>query len=328
MTRARRMAVVLATSGVLALTGCGIEERIVHLQPAPTENAQAGAPLRVEAAEGIADRVLTQVAEAETADELTAVASGPALRVLNARGAAPSSGEDDAPAAVVLPSAPTVLAVSQGQDWPRAILAATLDETTQVQTLHVLVSSGPTEPFRLYATAPMLSGTSVPSLGEFPEGAAFEVATAEAAIPASQVFADYASGITFPRPAQVDSVRVDDPYAASLRTNAQEQVDVLGDLGAVAQTHAPIADSILSFRTADGGYITFGQMVRSDRVALTDEAKELNVEDDRLQELSGEEVVTDSFTADYLENLVLVVPADAPGELIGAEEIVLRAEGT
>lgn len=327
MTRARRAAIVLATSGVLALTGCGIEERIVHLQPAPTENAETGAPLRAEAAERIATRVLTEVAEAETTEERAAVAVGPALRVLSARGAASTSG-GDASAAVVVPSAPTILAVSESQGWPRAILAATLDDTTQVQTLHVLVSTGPTEPFKLYATAPMLGGTSVPSLGEFPDGAAFEVATAEAAIPASEVFADYAAGITFPRPAKVESVRVDDPYAESLRTNAQEQVDILGDLGAVAQTHVPIADSILSFRTADGGYIAFGQMVRSDRIALTDEAKELKVEDDRLQELSGEEVVTDSFTADYLENVVLVVPADAAGELIGAEEIVLRAEGT
>ena len=39
----------------------------------------------------------------------------------------------------------------------------------------------------------------------------------------------------------------------------------------------------MSFTTADGGYITFGQMVRSDRVALTDAAKELNVQDERLQ---------------------------------------------
>ena len=327
MTRARRIAAALTAAGVLALTGCGIEERIVHLQPAPTENAEVGAPLRAEAAERIAARVLTGVAEAETSEERAALATGPALRVLNARGAQSASG-DDASAAVVVPSAPTVLAVSEGQDWPRAILAATLDETTQVQSLHVLVSTGPTEPFRLYATAPMLGGTSVPSLGEFADGAAFEVATAEAAIPASQVFSDYAAGITFPKPAQVDSVKVDDPYATSLRTNAQEQVDVLGELGAVAQSHTPIADSILSFATADGGYISFGQMVRSDRVALTDEAQELNVEDDRLQELSGEEVVTDSFTAEHLENLVLVVPAGAPGELIGAEEIVLRAEGT
>ena len=326
MSRVRHTVAALATAGALALSGCGVEERIVHLQPAPTENAETGAPLRAEAAERIAARVLTEVAEAANADERAAVATGPALRVLEARGEGPSA--DDAAAAVVVPSSPTILAVSPGQDWPRAILAATLDGTTQVQTLHVLVSTGASEPFRLFATAPMLGGTSVPNLGEFTDGAAFDVATEETAIPASQVFADYAAGIAFPDATSVDSVRVDDPYATSLKTNAQQQADVLGDLGTVAQTHAPIADSILTFATADGGFLAFGHMVRTDRVALTDEAEKLEVQDERLRELSGKDSVTDSFTAEYLENVVFVMHAEAPADLIGAEEVLLRAEGS
>ncbi|MGA8048288.1 MAG: hypothetical protein WCA30_18700 [Dermatophilaceae bacterium] len=327
MTRARRMAVVLATSGVLALTGCGIEERIVHLQPAPTENAEAGAPLRVEAAERISARVLTQSAEATTSEQRNSIQAGPALRVTGARVAQAGATQSET-APVVVPATPTILAMSEGQDWPRAILAATLDEATQGQSLHVLVSTGPTEQYVHYATAPMLAGTSVPSLGELTEGATFETATAEQPTDASSVLTDYAKGLAYPEPAEVTTVSHDDIFATSLLRNAKEQDDQLGDLGDLTQAHTVIPDATVSFRTVDGGLVVFGQMVRKDTITLTDEAKELQVEDDRLQELSGEDVVTDSFTAEYLENVILVVPADAPGELIGAEEIVLRAEGT
>jgi hypothetical protein len=327
MTRSRRALAAVVAAGALTLTGCGIEERIVHLQPAPTENAEVGAPLRAEAAEQISARVLAQVAEAATTEERQAILVGPALRVAQARAARDTAASTE-PADVVVPSAPAVLAVSSGQDWPRAILAATLDEATQVQSLHVLVSTGPTDQFKVYATAPMLPGTSVPGLGEFTDGATFESATKEEAIPASEVFADYAQGITFPRPATVTAVAVDDPYSTSLRRNAQAQADALGELGAVAQTHVPITDSIMSFETADGGVIAFGQMVRTDRVALSDQAKELQIEDETLQELSGKEVVTSDFTAEFLENLIFVAPAGTPAGLIGAEEVVLRAEGS
>lgn len=327
MSRMRRALAATLTAGVLTMTGCGIQDRIVHLQPAPTENAEVGAPLRADAAERIAARVLAQASDAGTTELRQAILVGPALRVAEARAtqsdAAPSEQTD-----VVVPEPPTVLAVSSGQDWPRAILAATFDDVTQQQLLHILVSTGPTDQFRVYGTAPMLAGTSVPGLGEFSDGAAFASATADTPIPASTVFGDYAKGVTFPRPAAVTTVAVDDVYATSLRRNAEAQAEALGDLGAVAQTHVPIADSIMSFETADGGVITLGQMVRTDRVALSDKAKELNITDPRLQELSGKEVVTKDFTAELLENLIFVAPAGAPATLIGAEEIVLRASGS
>lgn len=327
MNRTRRIVTVLATSGVLALTGCGLEERIVHLQPVPTENAEVGAPLRTEAAERIAARVLTQSAEAASEEERTAVQAGPALRVTGARGAQAAAAES-ATAPVVVPATPTVLAMSQGQDWPRAILATTLDETTRVQSLHVLVSTGPTEQFIHYATAPMLAGTSVPSLGELADGATFETATAEEPTDASAVLADYAKGLAYPTPEQAETVSFEDLFATSLLSNAKEQDERLGDLGDLTQAHTVIPDATVSFRTADGGLLIFGQMVRKDTITLTDEAKELQVEDDRLQELSGEEVVTDSFTVEHLENVLLVAPAEGLAQLIGAEELVLRAEGS
>src|SRR5690606_15084327 len=150
-----------ALAAAVTLSGCGVQNSIVHLQPAPTENVETGAPLRLDAAERIATRVLGNVAAAATTEERSQYLVGPALRVEGMRAERGLGSEESAPELVV-PSAPTILAMSQGQDWPRAILAATLDEGTSVQHVHVLVSSGPTDQFKLYATATMLPGTSIP----------------------------------------------------------------------------------------------------------------------------------------------------------------------
>lgn len=326
MTRTRRALAAVVAVGALTLTGCGIEERIVHLQPAPTENAEVGAPLRVEAAEQIAARVLSQAAAAEGQEERAAIHVGPALRVADVRAEREVQAEEAVD--VVTPPAPAVLAMSRGQEWPRAILAATLDSATQTQHLHVLVSTGPTDQFKLYATAPMLPGASVPGLGELAEGTTFAAAAPDAPIEASAVVEEYAKGLAFPDPAETTVVAVDDPYAESLQRNATEQDEAFADLADLARSHAPIADSVLSFETVDGGRIIFAQMVRKAVITLTDEAKELKIEDQSLQDLSGKEVVTESFTSEHLENVLFVAPAEGPAGLIGAEEVLLRAEGS
>lgn len=325
MTRTRRALAAAVVAGALTLSGCGIEERIVHLQPAPTENAEVGAPLRVEAAEQIATRVLSQAAAAEGEEDRAAVYVGPSLRIATAR--AERQGASEA-ADVTTPEPPTVLAMSRGQEWPRAMLVATLDPATSTQFLHVLVSTGPTEQFTVYATATMLPGSSVPGLGELAEGTAFARATEEAPIDSSAVVTEYAKALAFPEPAETEVVGVEDPYAQSLRSNAADQAEAFDDLAELTRTHAPIADSVVSFETVDGGHIVFAQMTRTTVITLTDEAKELKIEDESLQELSGKEVVTESFTTEHLENVVFVAPAEGPAQLIGAEEILLRAEGS
>lgn len=325
MTRLRTLAVTAAAALSLTLTGCGLPERIVHLQDAPTVE-HTGAPLRADAAERIAARVLGEVAAAESADERRAAIYGPAMRVINAREEADvvSGTTSD----VVVPTAPTVIALSEGEEWPRAILAATLDQETQVQSVHVLVSTGPASPFRLYATAPMFAGTSVPSLGALADGADFERATDEEPIDQSAILEEYAKAVAFPAPEEESAdVSVEDPFADSLRANAKAQSDALDDLANLKQTNRAIPDSVTSFRTAGGGSLIFGQMVREDVITLTDKAKELTIDNEVLQELSGKEKVTKRFTTESLKNLLFIQPADGPATLIGAEEIVLRASG-
>lgn len=327
MSRTRRLLAASAAATALLLSGCGVQDSIVHLQPAPTENAAVGAPLREEAAEQIATRVLTQAAAARTQEALEAIYVGPALRVATLRQARAGAPTEPAPE-LVLSEQPTILAMSRGSDWPRAILAATLDEESSVQHLHVLVSTGATDQFKVYATAKMLPGTSVPALGEVRDGVGFEAATAEAPIEASTVVDAYAKALAFPTPAPSEAVAVEDTYAQSVMSNAKTQHESLGDLGALTQVHAPIPESVVALTTADGGVVVFAQMVRTDTITLTDKAKELAIGDATLRELSGKTVVTKSFTTRALGNFIFVAPASGPATLIGAEEGYLEATGT
>ena len=64
--------------------------------------------------------------------------TGDALTVADAqaaRAAAQPEGTELAPE-----PKPTIVAQSQGRQWPRAILASTLDETTNTQWLHAMIS--------------------------------------------------------------------------------------------------------------------------------------------------------------------------------------------
>lgn len=316
-----------AAIAALALTGCGIPDRVVHLQDAPTGDATVGAPLREESATRIATRVLAEVANASTSEEREAVMTGPALRVHNYRAARLPDAGDEVPD-VVVPQTPVVLAVSNGPQWPRAMLVTSLDASASVQHLHVLVSDGPTDQFRLHATAPMLPGTSIPSLGELSDGVDFEASSEDAPIDASATVDAYAKALAFPSPQESEAVSVEDPFAQSLRRNAKAQDDSFGDLAGLTQKQHGTPGSVVSVETADGGRVIFGQLVREDIVTLTDKAKELKISDPTLRSLLGKEVVTSSVNAFTLENLVFVVRADGPATLIGAEEIVARAEGT
>lgn len=327
MTRTRRILTACAAATVVVLSGCGVQDSVVHLQPAPTENSEVGAPLREAAAEQIATRVLTQATAADTQEAVEAIYVGPALRIATMRLARGGGPQGPAPE-LVLSQQPAVLAMSRGSEWPRAILAATLDEESSAQHLHVLVSTSATDQFKVYATAKMLPGTSIPALGDLSDGVGFEVATAEAPIEASTVVDDYAKALAFPTPAAVETVGVEDTYAQSVMSNAKAQHESLDDLGALTQAHAPIPDSVLAMTTSDGGAVVFGQMVRTDTITLTDKAKELAIGDPVLQGLSGKKLVTKNFTTRSLGNFIFVAPASGPATLIGAEETYLEAGGT
>ena len=151
------------------------------------------------------------------------------------------------------------MAQSQGRQWPRAILASTLDEATNTQWLHVMVSDKPDQPFRIASSVPMFGGAELPALGEQLAGAPLLDAAEKNGLPVSPADAvkAYAAAIAQPKGKATDVVAADDQFATGLKTAAATQAKALGKLGTLTQTHDPRLDDAITFRLADGGAVTF-----------------------------------------------------------------------
>lgn len=323
----RRAVAVGVLAGALALTGCGTQDALVGLRPAPAEQT-AAAPLDVDGATAVATRLLTAAdapaegdAKAATAAR-EAVLMGDALTVANARAASKATTEVAATELAAV-ARPTVVAQSQGRDWPRAILATTLDERTNTQFLHVMLSEKPDAPFRITASVPMFAGAELPALGDSTKGAPLldTAAANDLAVAPRDAVAAYAAALATPKPKTTEVVAVDDPFATALRTSAAAQAKSLGKLATLTQAHEPLLDEAVTFRLADGGAVTFGLMRRTDTVSLKAAAKEV-VLPAEYAKVTGKAKATKSFTLSNLEPFVMVVPATGQAEVIGATELL------
>ena len=317
--------------GALVLAGCGTQDALVGLHPAPAEQT-AAAPLDAEGATAVAARLLAakdapvggdaKAAKAARAEVLT----GDALRVADAQ--ATRAGTPAGTTELAAEPQPTIVAQSQGRQWPRAILASTLDEATNTQWLHAMVSDKPDQPFRIASSVPMFGGAELPALGEQLAGAPL-LDTAQknglAVSPAAAVKA-YAAALAQPKGKATDVVAADDQFATSLKTAAAAQAKALGKLGALAQTHDPQLDHAITFKLADGGAVTFGLMKRTDTISVKPTAKEL-VLPAEYAKLLGKKKVTKSLVLNNLEPIVIVQPKTGQGRVIGASDLLVSGRG-
>src|SRR6478735_3008289 len=303
--------------GALVLAGCGTQDALVGLHPAPVEQT-AAAPLDAEGATAVA----TKAARAARAEVLT----GDALRVADAQAArtgAQPEGTELAPEAK-----PTIVAQSQGRQWPRAILASTLDESTNTQWLHAMISEKPDQPFRIASSVPMFGGAELPALGEQLAGAPLLDTAQKNGLetsPADAVKA-YAAAIAQPKGKATDVVAADDQFATGLKTAAAAQATALGKLGTLAQSHDPRLDDAVTFRLADGGAVTFGLLKRTDTISVKPGAKELVLPADYAK-LVGKKKVTKQLVLNNLEPVVMVLPKTGEGRVIGASDLLVSGRG-
>ncbi|MBT9254201.1 hypothetical protein KMZ32_00660 [Phycicoccus sp. MAQZ13P-2] len=329
----RRTALAAAAVGLaLVTTGCGATDALVGLHPAPAEQP-ASAPLDEDGAVAIATRLLAAAAaDAATKgdeghDARAKVLAGDALTVADstaARGAATTAGSD-----LAKQPAPTVLAQSRGREWPRAILATTLDETTSTQSLHVMVARKPADPYRIEASVPMLAGSRLPSLGSTDGGAPFvDVEDGEGLVMSpAKAFDAYASALARPAPKKAPAdVTTDDPFGQALGSTAAVQAKALGSLAKLEQEHEPDLDDAVAFRLADGSAVAFGLMRRTDTITVGAKAKEL-VLPSRYSRLVGKKKVTRDVRLTSLEPVVLVVPTEGEVSAIGATELLVSGKG-
>lgn len=330
MKRRRALAVSVLLAASMAVGACGVGERVAGVRPVPSE-AVGGAPLDTTTAAVIASRVITAAT--------SAAATGGTEGVTARKGAMTGHALQQAEAAVSSHTAPApvdpaqrppvaqVLAVSRSHDWPRYIVATTLDSSTTTRYLHVLVSQAATEPFKLSESLPMVGGASVPGLGPVDQGV--EVVTNDKGLPASPsaVLTAYAKALAYPKPAKSSLVLLSDAASSAIVANAARQQASLGKLANLTQTHSPDKAAPIAFRSANGGVVMFGMMSRSDVVKLTAKAKELVLPAD-LAKLLGKSKVTKSATVVTLEPVCLVVSTTGPATVIGMAEQIKSISGS
>jgi hypothetical protein len=319
---------LVALVSAAALTGCGLGNAVVGVHDAPAERTDT-APLNVDGAENVASRVLDAAVAARGAKGAEAAkAQGAVLAdaALAQAQAATKLGTVAASDPLQKASDPQVVAVSRGKAWPRAILVGTLDQASKTQTLHVLMSKAAADPFKIYASVPMLPGTSVPAMGDLATGAPLVKAADKAGAPLapSEALAAYAAGLAHPKPVASAAVGTKDAYANALRTSAAAQVKSLGKLGYFSQVHTPVAKNTIAFRLADGGTVTFGQLTRRDVISTSKAAKELVIPG-TYSKLVGKTKASNHIIITSLENLVMVVPAKGAATTVGADEQMVSA---
>lgn len=328
--RARRVRRGVAAGAAVALAvgllgGCAVRDSIVGLHPAPSETVGT-APLTVDAATTIVSRVLGEVAKARTLpgaagkEARQAVMNGPALAVAEAAaGLGAKAPTADDPLSNV--AAPTILALSRGSAWPRAIFATTLDPHTNVQGLHVLTSAAAVEPFVLSASVPMFQGAVLPGLGDPAEGVAFLAPDDGAGLVTSPQAAltGYANALSYPKPKVDPLVATSDQYATALRASATALTKGLGALATYTQSHVVVPEQTMAFRLADGGAVVLGRMNRVDKVVPTAQAREITIPEPYAK-LVGRSKATRAMQIVSVIPVALVVPPKGKVTAIGAGE--------
>ena len=325
MSRRTPFAATLVALPVL-LGGCGLGQSVAGIHDAPTESSD-GAAITEGTGRDVAARVLDRAAEGReegakaTAEDRAELFSGPALREADAA----ARTDDDGDAAEEHEDL-TVLGISRGSDWPRAVLATSRDG--DVQRLHVLVSEDADRAYRLFADVPMAAGASVPALAPAAEGSPATVSDApdEAVTSAADA---WAKGVAYPAPSTAPSgVSFEDAFSSALAKNAKAEDEDLDDLADYRQRQARVDADSVTFDLAGGGQLSFLPMTRTDTITASGELKELKIEDSALEGVLDAATVEDSLSIKHAETLALVTPGSGTAKVVGVSDVLHSATGS
>lgn len=309
------------------LGGCGLGESIAGIHDAPAESSD-GASVTEGTARDVTERTIARAADHRakgsraTAEDRSEVFSGPALREASAA----ATSKDAADRATRAPEDVTVLGISRGHDWPRAVLATS--QVEEVQYLHVLVAAEADQPYTLFADVPMAAGASVPALAPVAEGSAVRVSDKPDEEVATAADA-WAKGVAYPAPRSATSaVSLEDAFSAALQKNAKTKDEDLDDLAKYRQRQSTAEADSVSFDLADGGQLTFLPMTRTDTITANDKLKELKIEDETLEGVLDSSTIERGLSIKHAETLALVTPEAGRAKVVGVSDVLQSAKGS
>ncbi|KRE57221.1 hypothetical protein [Phycicoccus sp. Soil748] len=330
---APRHVIAGALAGALALgvAGCGAGASLVGVGDAPAQVTTA-APIGRDAAQKVAERVLSQAAAAQAAPATqaqrlrTASLTGSALAVADAAAKLGSTAASPTTAPLTRTDPPKVLAVSRGTDWPRVILVQTTSGEGAA-VLNLLTSPDAATPFRLSSSVTMQPGTEVAALDPLDEGSPRVTAATKLAVQPDELLTEYAASLAYPKPTPAKAVATNDPFSTAVRANAAAQAKAFGTLATLQQKHTVHPVQTVSLALRGGGALVFSLLERTDTITLKPGGKSLTPSAE-FQRLVGKKALSRNAVLRSYETVAFTVPAEGKASVVGADEVLFSAKGS
>jgi len=325
----RAGALTLAAAAVLA--GCAVPLPEVEADPAP-EGPQPALD------EPQVDRVLAAVGEslaaadaAQDASLLAPRVSGPALKLREAEYVlAQATADSDSPTAPqTLTTEPQVIAVSQGEDWPKTIFVfTTIADGMNTPLLLGLQQDDPRSPYHLFSWVRLLPEVTTPPMAVIAEGSPQVAPDAEGLVlTPTQTIAAYADVLSDSESDYANTF-APDVFRTFVNEDRIAIAESVEDAGEYTEAFAADTDvAPVSLATADGGAIVFGAIRSTQTYERTVDDSEMTV-GGQIALLAGEEGsigVETSVTASYYLTVAFYVPPAAEGatiQVLGAERVL------
>lgn len=320
----------LAAAAAIVLAGCAIPVPEVEAEQAP-EGPQPALD------EPRTDRVLDAVAEALAAGDeeqdaslLESRLTGPALETRTAEYAlaAATAGSDLASAPQTLTTDPQVVAVSQGEEWPKTIFVfTTIADGMNTPLLIGLEQADPRAAYEMFAWVRLLPEVTTPATAVIAEGSPQVAPDAEGLrLTPEQTIAAYADALHDTDSDHADTFEEDvfRTFVTDDRIAIRSSIDDAGEYSEAYEADADFAP--VSLETTDGGTIVIGAIDSTQTYERTIDDSEMTVGGE-IALLNGDEEsidVEESVVASYYLTVAFYLPpdAEAPIQVLGAERVL------
>ncbi|WP_457962825.1 hypothetical protein M1E17_15145 [Arthrobacter sp. D1-29] len=211
--------------------------------------------------------------------------------------------------------------VTSKRDWPRSVLAVTQGEGNVVPQLLTLVQLTPRDNYKLVETTPLQPGTTFPSIAR--GGTETLAANDKSGLLYSgeEALAGLADRLTTPDSSFKDKLVEGEssPYIADT-LSYQAEVVKSGENGNFAFTHNVVPESVVVFRTADGGALVLGRINFGFDGTPKAAGDKLTIGDDAAALAGGKETTTGMVLSFAESTAVYIPPAGStdPMKLVAA----------
>ena len=329
--RLRRSGAVVAVLTAAAVAGSGVAAQASQT-PAPAPGTSSAAAEPVPESPVLVDaqfrRILEQVASAVDAGDAAKDASkleprvaGPELEVRTQNYKIRSQvGSYEARMPVRATKLLTTV-VTEQRSWPRTVMAVTQGEGNVVPQLLTLTQASPRENYKLVLTTPLQPGTTFPGIARDGTQSVAPSDKSGLLYSGEEALAGLGDRLNSAESSFKDKLAEGEssPYIAD---TLAYQADVVnsGVNGTFSFTHKVVPESVVVFRTADGGALALGRLNFAFDGTPKAEGDKLTIGDDAAALAGGKETST-GMVLNFAESVAVYIPpagSQDPMKLVAA----------